>query len=387
MHVSDEVWITGLGAVTPAGWTAPETWSAVAAGKRLGQALRRFPLFDAGTRVGAPVPGRELVASEGSHAIEFGTTAAAEALADAGLTEADTVDVAIVATHGERQLPGPGRPAQLGRVSDIVEAVRARAGAVRSAALYGACAGGGLAVGSAAKLIRSGQADVVLAGGTDNLLREIDFFSFCSLYAMTARDCPPEEASCPFDARRDGFLLAEGSGFVVLESERHARARGAQRLATVDGFGFSQNAYHMVASPHDALGPAFAMRRALDDAGVDPSSIDYINAHGTSTRDNDWCETLAIRRTFGEHADGIPISSVKGVLGHTMASAGAIETVLCVLAMRDQVAPPTANISEPDAKCDLDYIPEGPRELSLQKVVNNSFGFGGHNASLVLGRG
>jgi 3-oxoacyl-[acyl-carrier-protein] synthase II len=385
--VEQQVWITGIGAVTPAGWTAPETWAAVAAGKRFGQRLQRFPLFDAATKVGAPVPGRELVASDDSHAIEFGIAAAGEALANAGLSAADTVDVAIVATHGERQLPGPGKPAQLGKVSDIVGAVQRRANATRRTALYGACAGGGLAVGSAAKLIRSGQADIVIAGGTDNLLREIDFFSFCSLYAMTARDCPPEEASCPFDARRDGFLLAEGSGFVVLESERHARARGADRLATVDGFGFSQNAYHMVASPPDALGPEYAMRRALDDAGLNPADIDYINAHGTSTRDNDWCETLAIRQAFGAEADGIPVSSVKGVLGHSMASAGAIETVLCVQALRDQIAPPTANISEPDPKCDLDYIPNGAREMKLDKIVNNSFGFGGHNASLILGRG
>ncbi|SDZ00002.1 3-oxoacyl-[acyl-carrier-protein] synthase II [Amycolatopsis xylanica] len=385
--MGEQVWITGIGAVTPAGWTAAETWSAVAAGKRFGQALRRFPLFDAATKVGAPVPGRELVASEGSHAIEFGIAAAGEALTSAGLAEDEAIDVAIVATHGERQLPGPGRPAQLGKVADIVAAVQGRANAARRTALYGACAGGGLAVGSAAKLIRSGQADIVLAGGTDNLLREIDFFSFCSLYAMTSRDCPPEEASAPFDARRDGFLLAEGSGFVVLESERHARARGAERLATVDGFGFSQNAYHMVASPPDALGPQYAMQRALDDAQLNPADIDYINAHGTSTRDNDWCETLAIRQAFGAEADGIPVSSVKGVLGHSMASAGAIETVLCVQALRDQIAPPTANITVPDPKCDLDYIPNGAREMKLDKIVNNSFGFGGHNASLILGKG
>ncbi|MCE6993962.1 beta-ketoacyl-[acyl-carrier-protein] synthase family protein [Saccharothrix sp. S26] len=388
MSSGDAVWVTGLGAVTPGGWSAEETWDAVAAGKRFGQYLQRFPLFDAATRVGAPVPTLESAPLDGSHAIAFGQHAAREAMRHAGLGAEAGVDIAVVATHGERQMPGPGRPAQLGKVADIVGAVAETTGARRTTALYGACAGGALAVGSAAKLIRSGEADVVIAGGTDSLLREIDYFSFCSLYAMTARDCPPEEASCPFDANRDGFLLAEGAAFVVLESERHARARGADRLATIDGFGFSQNAYHMVASPPDALGPQYAMSRAVHDAELDPSAIDYINAHGTSTRDNDWCETLAIRQAFGnEVAERIPVSSVKGVLGHSMASAGAVETVLCVLALRDQIAPPTVNLVNPDPRCDLDYIPNGAREMKLDKIVNNSFGFGGHNASLVIGRG
>ena len=233
----------------------------------------------------------------------------------------------------------------------------------------------------------SGQADVVLAGGTDCLLREIDFFSFCSLYAMTNRDCDPDEASCPFDSRRDGFLLSEGAGFVVLESERHALARGAEPLAAMDGFGFSQNAYHMVASPPDAVGPQYAMSRAVDDAQIDPSEVSYVNAHGTSTRDNDWCETLAIRQAFGDAvAESVPISSVKGSLGHSMATAGAVETILCVKALRDNVIPPTVNLHSPDPRCDLDYVPNIARELPLTKIVNNSFGFGGHNASLVVGR-
>lgn len=385
--MSERVVVTGAGAVTPGGWSAEETWASVVAGKRFGQPLRRFPLFDAGSRVGAPVPGREAKAAESSHAIEFGSHAANEALAHAGLAAAERpVDIAVVATHGERQLPGPGRRAQLGPADEIVEAVRATAGAGRATGLYGACAGGALAIGSGMKLIQEGKADVVLAGGTDCLLREIDFFSFCSLYAMTARDCDPEMASCPFDANRDGFLLSEGAGFVVLESERHATDRGAEPLATVDGFGFSQNAYHMVASPPDALGPEYAMRRALDDARTGPDEVGYINAHGTSTRDNDWCETLAIRQAFGPSAERLPVSSVKGSLGHSMASAGAVETVLCVKALRDNVVPPTVNLHTPDDRCDLDYVPNTARELPLTKIVNNSFGFGGHNAALVIGR-
>ncbi|HEX4220735.1 MAG TPA: beta-ketoacyl-[acyl-carrier-protein] synthase family protein [Pseudonocardiaceae bacterium] len=386
--MSDRVVVTGLGAVTPGGWSAEETWTNVLAGNRYGQELRRFPLFDAGTRVGAPVPGREERAADSSHAIEFGVHAVGEALEMAGLNGTEqSVDIAVVATHGERQLPGQGRVAQLGPADDIVGAVQLAAGARRATGLYGACAGGALAIGSGMKLIETGQADVVLAGGTDCLLREIDFFSFCSLYAMTNRDCDPAEASCPFDSRRDGFLLSEGAGFVVLESERHAEARSAEILATVDGFGFSQNAYHMVASPPDAIGPEYAMRRALDDAHIDSTQVSYISAHGTSTRDNDWCETLAIRQAFGDAAaESVPISSVKGSLGHSMATAGAVETILCVKALRDNVIPPTVNLSSADPRCDLDYVPNTARELPLSKIVNNSFGFGGHNASLVVGR-
>jgi 3-oxoacyl-[acyl-carrier-protein] synthase II len=385
--VPDRVLVTGLGAVTAGGWSARETWENVVAGERFGQALRRFPLFDAGTRVGAPVPGREERAGDTSHAIEFGVHAANEALTQAGLSENDQVDIAVVATHSERWMPGQDRSALLTSADDIVSAVQLATGARRATALYGACAGGTLAIGSGMKLVESGQADVVVAGGTDCLLREIDFFAFCSLYVMTYRDCDPAEASCPFDARRDGFLMSEGAGFVVLESERHARARGAEPLATLDGFGFSQNAFHMVASPPDAIGPEYAMRRALDDARIDSTQVSYVNAHGTSTRDNDRCETLAIRQAFGAAAaEAVPVSSVKGSLGHSMAAAGAVETVLCVHALLDGVIPPTVNLSSPDPNCDLDYVPNTARDLPLTTVVSNSFGFGGHNASLVVGK-
>ncbi len=379
-----KVWITGLGAVTAGGWSAGETWSAVVNGERFGQEIGRFPRFDAGSWAGAPVLGMEAKADPASHAVRFGVTAVEEAVASAGLRSNDAVDVAVVATHGERTLPGPGHDPQIGKAEDIANAVGNRVGARRTTSLYGACAGGALAIGSAAKLVAAGHADIAVAGGCDGLLREVDFFSFCSLYAMTARDCPPEEASCPFDSRRDGFLLGEGAAFVVLESEASLVRRDAEPLASVEGFGYAQNAYHMVASPPDAVGPTLAIRRALADARCDPSQVQYINAHGTSTRDNDWCETLAIRKVFGPSAENVSVSSVKGALGHSMAAAGAVETVLCVQALQDDVVPPTVNLREPDANCDLDYVPGEARDLSLRRVVNNSFGFGGHNAAMVL---
>ena len=181
-------------------------------------------------------------------------------------------------------------------------------------------------------------------------------------------------------------MLSEGAGFLVLEHEHTARGRDAQPLAVLEGFGSAQNAYHIVASPPDARGPADAMRHALADAGVGPGDIDYINAHGTGTRDNDWCETLAIRAVFGADAERIPISSSKSELGHTMAAAGAIEAVLAVFALQRGVVPPTINLDQPDAMCDLDYVPWEARTAELRHVVSNSFGFGGHSTSLVLGR-
>jgi 3-oxoacyl-[acyl-carrier-protein] synthase II len=385
--VSSGIWLTGVGAVSPGGWTAEETWQRVVSGRPCARAIDRFDLYGADARCGAPVPGLEHdVPADTSLSVRFGSSALDEAMADAGLERTrDRVDVVLVATHGERQLPRPDRPdPTLAGILDVVDAMRERACALRSSAVYGACASGALVIGAGMKLIQSGQADVVVAGASDAMLREVDFFAFCALYAMSTRDCPPEEACCPFDARRDGFLMAEGAAFVVLESEAHARKRDARPCAILTGFGAAQNAYHSVASPPDAAGPRLAMSRALDDARVSGADVDYINAHGTSTRDNDWCETLAIRQAFGTAADSVPVSSSKGVLGHTMAPAGVIETILCVKALRDGVVPPTANYAVADVDCDLDYVPNAAREMLLRRVVTNSFGFGGHNACLVL---
>jgi len=299
--------------------------------------------------------------SDSSLAIRFGEAALSEALTSAGLDpEQDQIGVVLVVTHGERQLPRPGRTdPTLAGVRDVVSAMQSLSRARRAQLrLRGVrerrpCRRLWHEADPGRTCRRRGS-----SAGADSMLREPDFFAFCALYAMTMRDCPPAEACCPFDARRDGFLMAEGAGFVVLESERHARKRDARPLAIVKGFGAAQNAYHSVASPPDAGGPRLAITRALDDAQLPASAIEYINAHGTSTRDNDWCETLAIRKAFGSAADTTPVSSSKGVLGHTMAPAGTIETILCVKALRDGVMPPTANYAAADPDCDLDYNPE-----------------------------
>jgi 3-oxoacyl-[acyl-carrier-protein] synthase II len=308
--------------------------------------------------------------------------AAASALEDAGLAGSG-VDLLVVANHGERRLPEVGADPTVLGPGALGAALADHVGAAGTVVVYGACAGGTLAIGHALEVIRSGGAEVALAGGVDCLLREPDFFHFCNLHAMTSRDCAPEAASCPFDVRRDGFVLGDGGAFVVLESEAHLAARGGTARAEVAGFGSSQNAYHVVASPPDAQGPYRAMAGALRDAGVDPIEVDYLNAHGTATRDNDWCETLAIQQLFGPDTT-VPVSSCKSQLGHAMAGAGAIEAAVCVEALRHGVVPPTSNLDEPDPRCALDLVPRTARRMPLSIVVSNSFGFGGHCASLVL---
>jgi 3-oxoacyl-[acyl-carrier-protein] synthase II len=379
------VWVTGIGAVSPGGWTAEETWATAAAGRSCGRLIERFDLAGSPTRAGALVPGCERqLPDDRSLTLEFGQAAAGEAVTRAGLGEAG-VDIAVVANHGDKRVPVGERPAQLLRIDELTAAIARAAGARTWLATHGACAAGTLAVGWGAELVRSGRAATVLVGATDSALNGYDFFQFCNLHGMSERDCPPEEASCPFDRRRDGYLLGEGAGFLVLEAEDHARRRHAEPLAAVEGFGSSQNAHHFVALPPDAGGPIRSMRAALTDAGLAPDSVDYLNAHGTSTRDNDWCETQAVHEVFSDHAGQLPVSSTKSSLGHATSAAGAVEAVICVQALRHGVAPPTVNLLEPDPRCDLDYVPNEARELPLRHVMSNSFGFGGHCATIVLG--
>lgn len=386
MNGSPAVWVTGIGAVSPGGWSADETWATVSGGKSCGRVIERFDLCDAPTRAGAMVPGHEgHLPPDWSLPLEFGLSAASEAVDQAGLAN-QGLDLAVVANQGDKRVPVGDNQAQMLRIDDLTEAIAEPLGARRWLASHGACAAGTLAVGWGTDLIRAGQAQTVLAGGTDSALNGYDFFQFCNLHGMSERDCRPEEASCPFDRRRDGYLLGEGAGFLVLEAEDHARRRGAEPLAVVEGSGSSQNAHHFVALPPDAGGPIRSMRAALDDAQLADEAIGYVNAHGTSTRDNDLCETLALHRVFGPHAARLAVSSTKSSIGHATFAAGAVEAVISVQALRHSTAPPTINLDEPDPHCDLDYVPNEARELPLRHVMSNSFGFGGHCASIVLGR-
>lgn len=249
-----------------------------------------------------------------------------------------------------------------------------------------ACSTGANAIGDAYHMIKRGDAVAMLAGGSEAPINEIGLAGFCAARAMTTRNDDPPAASRPFDAERDGFVMAEGAAVVVLEDMEFAKRRSAHIYAEVIGYGMSGDAYHITAPDPQGDGACRAMRKALAGAGIAPEDVNYINAHGTSTLLNDRLETLAIKRTFGEAAYRVPVSSTKSMIGHTLGAAGAIEAVFCLLAIRDNVLPPTINLEHPDPDCDLDYVPNEARAAKVDVALSNSFGFGGHNVSLIFRR-
>jgi 3-oxoacyl-[acyl-carrier-protein] synthase II len=246
-----------------------------------------------------------------------------------------------------------------------------------------ACATSNNAIGESWRIIKFGDADIFLAGGAEASIVEIGVAGFSAMRALSKRNDEPERASRPFDRGRDGFVMSEGSGVVVVEELEHARARGAKIYCEITGYGVSADAYHMTAPPPDGEGAARAMKMALDHARISPEQVDYINAHATSTDIGDLCETRAIKQIFGEHAHKVSISATKSMTGHLLGGAGGIEMAACVLAIRDSVIPPTINLENPGDECDLDYTPNVAREKKVRVALNNSFGFGGHNATLV----
>ncbi len=246
-----------------------------------------------------------------------------------------------------------------------------------------ACATSNNAIGESWRIIKFGDADIFLAGGAEASIVEIGVAGFSAMKALSKRNDEPERASRPFDRDRDGFVMSEGSGVVVVEELEHARARGAKIYCEITGYGVSADAYHMTAPPPNGEGAARAMKMALDHARISPEQVDYINAHATSTDIGDLCETRAIKQIFGEYADKVSISATKSMTGHLLGGAGGIEMAACALAIRDSVIPPTINLENPSDECDLDYTPNVAREKKVRVALNNSFGFGGHNATLV----
>lgn len=247
-----------------------------------------------------------------------------------------------------------------------------------------ACASATHALGDAFWLVRDGKADVMLSGGSEAAVTPLGLAGFCSLKALSRRNDEPEKASRPFDRNRDGFVLGEGAGILVLEELEHAKRRGAEIYAEFVGFGMTSDAHHITAPEPSGKGPARAMTDALADAGVSVEEVDYVNAHGTSTPLNDAMETRAIKAAFGEHARGMAISSSKSMVGHMLGASGGVEAGATALSLKYQVVPPTINYEEPDPECDLDYVPNEAREAKLRVAMSNSFGFGGHNATVVL---
>jgi 3-oxoacyl-[acyl-carrier-protein] synthase II len=249
-----------------------------------------------------------------------------------------------------------------------------------------ACAAGTHAIGEAYRHIKYGMSDVMISGGAEGVICPLGVNGFTAMKALSKRNDNPAEASRPFDKDRDGFVMSEGSGIMILEEYEHARARGAEIIAEVVGYGLSSDAYHIAAPPEDGEGAIRSMRVALEDAGLNPEDIDYINAHGTSTPLNDRCETLAIKTVFGDHAHKLAISSTKSMVGHMLGAAGGIEAVFLALSIRDQIAPPTINLHQPSPECDLDYVPNTARKMSIRYGLSNSFGFGGTNGVVIFKR-
>ncbi len=247
-----------------------------------------------------------------------------------------------------------------------------------------ACATATNAIGDAFRFIQYGDADIMIAGGTESATTELGIGGFCALKALSQRNDEPEKASRPFDLHRDGFVMAEGAGVAILESLDHAKSRGAHILAEVVGYGRTSDAYHVTAPESTGAGAAKAMEIAIKDAGLTPKDISYINAHGTSTELNDKVESLAIKRLFNEYAKKVPVSSTKSMTGHLLGAGGGVEFAVCVLAIRDNIVPPTINYETPDPDCDLDYVPNAARKVKVITAMSNSLGFGGHNASIIV---
>jgi len=406
--------VTGLGTVNPVAADVPATWEAVLAGRSGIGPVTMIDASDLPSRIAgevtdfdveAHIPRRQ--ARRMDRYAQLFWVAAAEALGDAGIAYEDgdpgayragvVVGTGIggVTTFEEELVTllevGPHRLSPFG----IPKIIANMAGGQVSIDfnLYGpnttvvtACAASANAVGDAASIIRRGSADVMLAGGADAAITRFALGGFAQARALSRRNDDPQGASRPFDAERDGFVMAEGAAALILEEREHALARGATIYAEFVGYGMSADGYHVTLPRPGGDGAARAMQAAIDDAGITAEQISYINAHGTSTAANDATETMAIRTVFGDAARRTPISSTKSMTGHLLGGAGAMEAVFSVLAIRDGVVPPTINLTHPDPDCDLDYVPLTARDVDVEYAMSNSFGFGGHNAVLVFAR-
>jgi 3-oxoacyl-[acyl-carrier-protein] synthase II len=400
--------VTGLGTVTSIGHTVPEFWSSLIAGK-IG--IDRVSLFDPSAfacQIGAEVRNWDVnqlmdpkEARRNDRYTHFGFVAAKQAVADSGLDMAkedgDRVGVIIgsgiggmhtyetqlrvLAERGPRKVSPFTIPSLIGNMCAGLVAIEYGARGPNFG-MVSACATGTHSLGEAAHAIRRGDADVMVAGGSEAAITPFAYASFCSMKAMSTRNDQPQTASRPFEKNRDGFIMGEGAGVLVLESYAHAKARGARIYCELAGYAATCDAYHITQPDPEGKGLSMAMKRALASAGV--TSVDYINAHGTSTPYNDKFETLAIKKVFGEAAHSIPVSSTKSMTGHLLGAAGGIESVICVKAIEKGIVPPTMNLVERDPDCDLDYVPNVAREVAVKTVLSNNLGFGGQNASVVF---
>ncbi len=404
--------VTGMGCISPVGNNVQETWNALLAG-RSGAGM--ITLFDASkhkTRIAAEVKGFDAVAAFGvrearkmDRFTQFATVATLEALEQSGLKidDANRDRVGIVIGTGIGGIGTIMEQAEVMRergvdrvspflipmmISDSAAGMLAiRVGARGpNMAIATACASGNNAIGDAMETIRRGSADAMIAGGSEGALVSLAMAGMNVMGALSTRNDDPLTASRPFDKNRDGFLMGEGAGILILEELEYAKARGANILCELTGYGTTDDAHHISAPAENGAGAAMSMKLALEDASLTLMDIGYINAHGTSTPLNDKSETAAIKSVFGEQAYKIPVSSTKSMTGHLLGASGAVEAVFSILAIREGIIPPTINYETPDPVCDLDYVPNQPRKAAIKHVMSNSFGFGGHNATLVISR-
>ncbi|NVZ09099.1 beta-ketoacyl-ACP synthase II [Allochromatium humboldtianum] len=404
--------VTGLGLVAPVGLDVKSAWDNILAGKSGIKPITHFDIAPFSTRFGGPIYGfdpspyvSEKDAKKMDKFIHYGLAAGSQALADSGLevTESNCRRIGVAVGSGIGGITGiennyqvyrdkgPRRISPFFVPANIVNMVAGNLSIKfglkgPNYSIVSACATGTHNIGEAALMIRHGYVDVMLAGGAEMATSPVGLGGFAAARALSTRNDDPEAASRPFDKDRDGFVLSDGAGVVVLEEYEHAKARGATIYAELVGVGMNSDAYHMTAPSEDGTGAAECMHIALNDAGLNTDQVQYINAHGTSTPAGDVAETRAVKRAFGDHAYKLAVSSTKSMTGHMLGAAGGAEAIFTILAIRDQVAPPTINYHTPDPDCDLDCVPNTARQMTIDVALSNSFGFGGTNGTLIFRR-
>lgn len=405
--------VTGLGMVTPLGNDVDTTWQGLLEGKSGINALEHFDVSSFTTRFGGSIKDFDtdpyMSAKEAKRMdvfLRYGVAAGVQAMRDAGLDNKEGFDplkfgaaigsgiggitaieqnAETIRTSGPRKISPFFVPGSIINMIGGTLSIRYNLQGP-NIAVTTACTTGTHNIGLAAQMIATGQADLMLAGGAEMATSPVGLGGFCAARALSTRNDDPQSASRPWDKDRDGFVLSDGAGILVLEEYEHAKKRGAQIYAELSGFGMSADAFHMTSPSENGIGAANCMRNALADAEMNPEDIGYINAHGTSTQAGDIAETQAIRSVFGDAADNLAVSSSKSMIGHLLGAAGAVEAIICILSLYEQVITPTINLENPDEGCDLDYVPGVARPVSIHAALSNSFGFGGTNGSLIFRR-
>jgi 3-oxoacyl-[acyl-carrier-protein] synthase II len=405
--------VTGMGIISPVGNSIEESWANILAGKSGVGQVTHFDVTNYPTKIAAEVknfdPTQYITPKDIKKMdpfVHYGIAASVQAFKDSGiqvtpenaarigvavgagiggLTNIEKAHSSIIDNHGPKRVSPFFVPSSIiNMISGHLSIMYGLKGP--NYAVVTACTTANHNIGLAMRNIQYGEADVMVAGGAEMAVTPLGLGGFCAARALSERNDAPEKASRPWDKDRDGFVLGEGAGVLVLEEYEHAKKRGAKIYCELIGFGMSGDAYHMTSPPDDGEGARLCMTNSLNDAGIKPEQVDYINAHGTSTPVGDKGETIAIKRAFGEYAKKVAISSTKSMTGHLLGAAGGVEAVFSILAMRDQVAPPTINLENPDPECDLDYVPNKARKMKIDVVLSNSFGFGGTNGTLVFRR-